>query len=421
MKERGLGFDADRALIHPLSASNAPSTEQALSMKLGWFTKRRGPEPSNDRELQRAGETVVVDVVQDGNSFVIEGDGIHIHYAVEGVELPRGADPSFAAWGLLAPAMAEGINIRINRPIDPEVAANATRLSQIWEMWVPGLYRSICIGGSGEWSRRQRTRLPPFHFYSGGVDSTFSLLRHSDLKRRGHAVTVFGLDYRCDDSRSDGSKFADLIAKTDPLLDRANFDRIVVRTNSHRRPQSITHSFTLASCAFLLRDLFEGAILPADRTPAQDMVTFPWGTNHVTNPYFKGTDFAIQTACAELSRTEKLAIMSPDAWPYIAFCRNQKALPANCGKCNKCIRTKAMFIAATGTIPELFIDNSFDEELMLRLGLGGREPTHLFDLYVYAKDRGLVDKIPGLSLLVEKCRQQNAASVKGADRGGHGE
>src|SRR6185503_18910983 len=93
MKERGLGFDADRALIHPLIASNVPSTEQALSMKLGWFTKRRGPEPSNDRELQRAGETVVVDVVQDGNSFVIEGDGIHIHYAVEGVELPRGADP----------------------------------------------------------------------------------------------------------------------------------------------------------------------------------------------------------------------------------------------------------------------------------------------------------------------------------------
>ena len=58
---------------------------------------------------------------------------------------------------------------------------------------------------------------------------------------------------------------------------------------------------------------------------------------------------------------------------------------------------------------------------VFRLGLGGREPTHLFDLYVYAKDRGLVDKIPGLSLLVEKCRQQNAASAKGADRGSHGE
>lgn len=378
---------------------------------LSWLKpSRRSPKPTKMRGLRREGETVAVDVIQDGNSIVLQGDGIDITYAVEGIELPPAVDPSFGAWGVLAPAMAEGINIRFNQPIDPQVAANATRVSQIWEMWVPGLYRSVNIAGTGEWSPRERPRLAPLQLYSGGVDSTFALLRHSDPKLRGCALTVFGLDYR----RKETS-FDELIAKTDPLLEQLNFDRVVVRTNASRRPQGLTHGFTLASCAFLLSDLFAGAILPADRTHAQDMLTFPWGSNHVTNPYLVGSDFAVETTCAELSRTEKLALMSREAWPYLSLCRKEAVLPANCGRCSKCIRTKAMFVAATGGTPELFIDNSFDEKLMLELPLGGREVAHILDLYAYAKDRGVVDQVPGLSPLVEECRRLNAMKRRGHD------
>lgn len=90
-------------------------------------------------------------------------------------------------------------------------------------------------------------------------------------------------------------------------------------------------------------------------------------------------------------------------------------LPQGGGRCSKCIRTKAMFVAATGGTPELFIDNSFDEKLMLELPLGGREVAHILDLYAYAKDRGVVDQVPGLSPLVEECRRLNAMKRRGHD------
>ena len=97
------------------------------------------------------------------------------------------------------------------------------------------------------------------------------------------------------------------------------------------------------------------------------------------------------------------------------FCRKEAVLPANCGTCDKCVRTKAMFLAATGSVPKLFVDNSFDEALMLKLGLGGREPTQLLDLYAYAKERGVVDKVPGLSHLIDECRRQSASVRRGHD------
>jgi hypothetical protein len=146
--------------------------------------------PNHGGLKRREGETVAFDVAQNGNDVTIEGDDIAVHFAVEGIDLPREADASFAVWGLLAAAMEGGFNLHINRPIDPVVAANAQRLTQIWEMWVPTLYRSILVGGEDGWSRTPRARLPRVQLYSGGCDSTFAILNHSDPRERGHVATV---------------------------------------------------------------------------------------------------------------------------------------------------------------------------------------------------------------------------------------
>lgn len=352
------------------------------------------------------GETVAFDIAQDGNNVTIAGDDIAVKFAVEGIELPPAIDASFAVWGLLSLAMAEGFNLKINRPIDPRVAHNAECLSRIWEMWVPSRFRSISVSGAGKWSRARRTDLSDVHLYSGGVDSTFALLELGVRPRRGHVATVFGLDYRRD---GDEGRFAKLIAKTDPLLEKLNHQRIIVRTDANRQPQKLTHGFTLAACLFLLSDIFEGGTIAADLTHAEDMVAFPWGTNHITNPYFAGSDFAMRTVGANIGRTEKLAAIAANsaAVPFLSCCRQEKIMPSNCGICSKCIRTKAMFIAATGNVPDIFVDNTFGERLMAKLDLSNRfERAELFDLYCYAEERGVLSAIPGLTLLVERLRHE---------------
>ncbi len=377
--------------------------------KLAWLAswgrdgkvKKRHDVGLNKR---RTGEAMAIDITQNRNSVTLEGEGIAVHYSVEGIDLPLQADASFAVWGLLAAAMEGGFDLHLNMPIDPVIATNAEHLARIWEMWVPSLYRSISIRAEREWRRPQQNRLPCIQLYSGGCDSTFAILKNSKPHDGGYVATVYGLDYRSD--KDDSCAFAKLLAKTDPLLKALNYKRIVIRTTANRWPQNLTHGFTLAGCLFLLSDLFSEGGLTADLTPSQDLVVFPWGTNHITNAYLAGSDFAVRTVGAEIGRTEKLAIIAASgSLPFLACCRKRAALPANCGVCAKCVRTKAMLLAATGKVPEIFLDNALDARMIENLDLDSRfERAELFDLYGYAKDHGVVDAIPGLEYLVERCR-----------------
>jgi hypothetical protein len=364
----------------------------------------------------RAGETIAIDVIQDGNNLAIEGDEIVVHFSVERMDLPLEIDPSFAVWALLAFAMEGGFNLHIKRPIDPVVAANAERLTRIWEMWVPSRYRSIKVSGEGEWSRKPRDRLPHVQLYSGGCDSTYAILKGRDPVKRGYVATIYGLDYGRD--KGDSDAFAKLLAKTEPLLEALNYQRIIIQTDASRPPQRLTHVFTLASSLFLLSDLFVEGLLAADLTPPQDALAFPWGSNHITNPYLAGSDFAVRTSGTEIGRTAKLAaIASTQYLPFLACCRQSDSAPVNCGVCWKCVQTKAMLLAATGSIPDIFRNRALDERVMQNFK-PDKYRAELFDLYGYAKDRGVVDVVPGLKRLVEQSRVTSlAVKATGKKRG----
>jgi uncharacterized protein YjbJ (UPF0337 family) len=117
-----------------------------------------------------------------------------------------------------------------------------------------------------------------------------------------------------------------------------------------------------------------------------------------------GSDFAVRTVGAEIGRTEKLAAIAASRYlPFLSCCRRGASAPANCGACWKCVQTKAMLLAATGTIPEIFGDMTLDEQLM-RNFKPDKYKAELFDLYGYAKDRGIVAIVPGLESFIEQSR-----------------
>jgi hypothetical protein len=347
-------------------------------------------------------ETVAFDVAQDGNSVALRADGIDVFFSVDGVDLPSKVDASFAVWALLPLAMEKGFDLQINQPIDPQVATNAEQVSRIWEMWTPARYRSVKVSGQGVWSRSPALRRPQVQLFSGGIDSTFSILQNRDVNPGGYVATVCGVD------RTNDSNFAQLLVKTEPLVNALGYNRIKIRTDVQREPTALTHAFTLAGSLFLLSDLFEQGTLAADSTYAEGMLWFPWGSNRVTNPYFAGSDFSVQTVGAEARRTEKIAaIVAAGIDPrWLSFCRKIGVIPENCGRCGKCSRTKAMFLVATGSIPEMFVDNTFDEVLVNRMARQPSDRAHLFDIYFCAQDRGVLNEIPGLARLIERYRDR---------------
>ena len=54
--------------------------------------------PNNER--QRQSEEIVFDVTQHGNAMKVEGGGIRVDFAVEGIELPAGADAPASRFGV---------------------------------------------------------------------------------------------------------------------------------------------------------------------------------------------------------------------------------------------------------------------------------------------------------------------------------
>lgn len=336
-------------------------------------------------------------VVKNGNTVKIQGD-------LGGCSFELGSEftserSDFAAWAALPLAMRKGENLVIEGIGDSVVAANATKLSEIWELWMPEWFTRVQVSFSDP--RPMPEASGRLLLFSGGVDSTSNLLRHEQVGSRPHLLTLHGLDYR----HSDEARFAGLLEQTQPLVDRAAAGRHTVRTDIYdlyRKSQvdvAAGHGFALFSGLFLFADQFGVGEISADYSAAQDYVVSPWGTNSLTNPMYASSTFHVATASADATRSDKVALLAKDhvALRALTFCKDYSKRPKNCGVCSKCTRTKAMFIAVTGEAPDIFIDRRFDPKSLATIKLSSRSEAAFFvDLYLAARRNGNLDRLPGL-------------------------
>lgn len=207
-------------------------------------------------------------------------------------------------------------------------------------------------------------------------------------------MTIHGIDYKPDAHQA----FADFMTKTTPLTEGLGLQRIIVRTNLGQvtRNLALNHGFCLAGAGFLFRELFASCHLAHDFTHAQSMLAFPWGTNYVTNAYFEGTDYKLHSMDPDISRTQKVGFLAtkPEVLETITFCINPKTRPKNCGRCDKCVRTKAMFIVEHGSFPPIFQDNGFDRHHARSLDVNSRKEIAFFtELFARARAKGNQDRL----------------------------
>ena len=171
--------------------------------------------------------------------------------------------------------------------------------------------------------------------FSGGVDSTHMLLRRGRREPRSTVLTL-------QSTMENAEGFAELLRRTQPVLDDLNYDRMIVRTNAIPfRPEVSRggpklkpikyHSYALllAGPAFLLSDLFSEAYFAADLSWEQDVPAFPYGSNHITNRYLQGSNFRLQVLDDDVTRTMKIADIaaSQTALQTLSFCTQQRVSP----------------------------------------------------------------------------------------------
>ena len=262
-------------------------------------------------------------------------------------------------------AMAERCDIHLHGPATRTMLLNLAEFQLAWSRWLPAVYRPVeievdtIVTTTGERSARSIAA------FSGGADSSFTLLRNSPQSAApSYGVDTVLLVHGFDVSLANGADLQELIERTAPIRAQAGVQLRIVRTNSKELSlQRWEDSFAaqLAACMHLFSAEFSIALLGSSEP--YDALVLPWGSNPVTDHLLSGGQLKIVHDGAAFSRSEKIAFLSrfPAAVASLKVCWEGKQQGRNCGVCEKCVRTQLNFLAVG-----MKQSSCFDEPLDLR-------------------------------------------------------
>ncbi len=344
-------------------------------------------------------DRLVVNIIRAENELYAT-DGSNTFYFETSVYVDDSIDSGeFALWSFLPVAMAEGKDLYINAPCTRIAIENAEKLIEVWACWLPGLYSLIKVNSSEIREPFDTAGKKDLLCFSGGVDSTYTLLK-KEFPKGVDFITVQGMDYYV----SDNVSFDRAKAKTAPMADRYSATRIFVRSNAYsvykkyELAPRITYVFVLAACSFIYMQNYATVTLAADFSLYQQLEELPYGSSYATDRFFSSGDFCLHSHAEDVTRAEKLPFIAEntDALRSLSFCKDRSVRPDNCGVCIKCMRTKYMFLASLGYIPsECFVDANLDMHKKVFLSkVESKQEAYIKSTYAAAFWSGNLDKIP---------------------------
>jgi hypothetical protein len=266
-------------------------------------------------------------------------------------DLPEACRPSISRSGdpwlvlMLPIAMEAGEDISLPLPVDSLLVENLTGLMSVWNYWFPELREPAIKAPMA--SRRQPTATRRGMFFSGGIDSFFTLLRH-DKEATGCGagpvdtlIFVGGFDIPVTD---DG----EIQLARQRLLDATQeFGKtfLPVMTNlrqldtPYRTNWILSHGCAMGAIAHLLAgDLCEVLISSTYKYGLLLRI----GSHPMTDPLLSSRDLRITHDGASNSRDHKIATVarSEIALRHLRVCYTERRHD-NCGKCAKCLHTMA--------------------------------------------------------------------------------
>jgi hypothetical protein len=371
-----------------------------------FFRSSHDPVPAVNRLMR-----VAVEIRQNVATLTTDGYRIQFISSEPLDETSRRFD--FAVWAFLPIAMATGCDLEILGEGSAITARNAERLSDIWSSWRPKSYHPINVGFTETVEPEiPGSQLRELLFFSGGVDATHTLVTRAWQNGPPDLLTVQGLEYAFEDDQ----RFAEVMGKSLPLTQELAGKRIVIKTDAYAVYKQVdgiirrfTFVFVLAASGFLFRTRYQNIVISADYTLYQQFEAFPYASSIVSNLLYDSGDFKMASHGDDVTRAEKLIPIShvSNSLGSITFCYDKSTQPQNCGKCIKCVRTKYMFLAAIGKIPEgCFIDPGLEPGRKIKFSKHSRpHRSFLFDTYFTAERMGNLALIPEIVAEYQRLRR----------------
>lgn len=347
---------------------------------------------------------LTVSIEKEGSTLRLRSDigDMRIESSAPAQDLmTRGAD--FAMWYFLPLAMRLGRNLTIDGYVSDATLANAREMSFVWDLWLGGHFHPVETARTLDTPPPTDTTPPQgdLLFFSGGIDSTYTLLKRKEMGLRQDILTVHGMDY----GTGNESKFQHLVNATRDFRHSVSQRHLILKSDAYDlyrkfrcNPKTghVTHIFSLAGAGFL-HDRYARYGIASDMRLDQQFQASPWGSNTATNALFRSDTSHMFSLDDDVRRSQKLPLIAASelALSAVSFCKDESIRPENCGQCGKCIRTKLMFLARLGQFPPVFRDAAIPRDWFEVMGL--KKPMDrvwMSDLLFTAIEQGTRDKIP---------------------------
>jgi hypothetical protein len=282
---------------------------------------------------------------------------------------------------LLPLAVTLGQPVEMALAVDPQLFENAAGLMDIWASW-DSKRRRVPIRAPRALATPPPERGRVGAFFTGGVDSFFSLLRHQERSPFGPAFKIDDLVYvwGFDIPLRERAGFESAQKSFEAIAAELGKELIVVATNLREtrlrlaRWAEILHGCALAGIGLALEDRFHSLVVPSTHSYASLQ---PWGSHPLTDPLFSTSRCRFVHDGASFTRVEKTAWLAPYdiALKFLRVCQLSHR-DRNCSACGKCFRTMAT-LEALGVLDrcKTFDAAQFSFDRLAKVYCG--DPNHL--------------------------------------------
>ena len=314
----------------------------------------------------------------------------------------------FAVVAALIIAMREGRPMHVDGPVTGDLLRNLEEFQEAWTMW-RSVYRRVPITADQILPTQQSSSRRGVFAFSGGVDGTFALLRHHSGRaglrtaRPVCAMMVHGFDVPLGEQQAFDRAHGDVAG----MMRVLGVPLTTVRTNWRElndKNWQMEYHVALTACLYQFRGLANVGVCGAGEDYAQMVV--PWGSNPVTNHLLSGGGFQVHTEGLGFTRSGRVRLICdyPEVASKLRVCWEGPITGENCGRCEKCIRTKLNFMASKQE-PLCFDGRPTPMQI---LGLAARNPVQLAflrEILATARANGVDEPwLTALALAVAKNR-----------------
>ena len=261
---------------------------------------------------------------------------------------PNNGNPFLAAALLLA--MRTGEELQISKPVSYRLLRSADGPIQDFYKYSDNTLKRVHIKSLEKLpldydSNKERRGVGLF--FSGGVDSFYSLLKNitqhpSDLYSQTHLIAVHGFDIPL---TNDGTVlFHELLKNCESISRKYGRQILPVTTNLRELSEkfaqweTLYHSAAMASIILALESVLECVYIASSYAYEE---LFLWGSHPMLDPLYQTEGCGIIHDGNEAKRLDKIRFIAkfPLAMEILRVCCINTNNRYNCGSCEKCLRT----------------------------------------------------------------------------------